>query len=256
MLQRHVDEVSAAVNALEPWSDEHRRPAVVSRHACYALPMGAATRKIFISHSGRDNWLARRVAADLHLIGCETFLDEKDVETGMSIDLEIHKQLKAADDFLILLSPVSVGSEWVLLELGGALALGKNVIPIMVYVGINALPKAITLKLARDINDLEKYYDELRTKLGQPTSAKQPTSRRKPLVSTRALKRGGAVRIISKRPKDHVFNGWVDDMDDFLGQAAHIREVVSLDPAIPVYRLDIDNGDWLWLESWLIPQYD
>src|SRR5687768_14778046 len=108
--------------------------------------------KIFISHSSKDKWAARRISEDLMTFGSETFLDEKDIETGQSIDSSIRKHLKTCDDFLIIISPASIKSEWVLIELGGALALEKKVIPILLYVGANEMPNAINLKLARDIN--------------------------------------------------------------------------------------------------------
>ena len=110
--------------------------------------------KIFISHSTKDKWAARRITEDLISLGAEIFLDEKDIETGESIDSSIRKHLKDCNDFLIILSPASLKSEWVLIELGGALALEKKVIPILLYVGANEMPNAINLKLARDINQL------------------------------------------------------------------------------------------------------
>ena len=107
--------------------------------------------KIFVSHSSKDKWAARRIAAEVESLGAKVFIDEKDIETGQSIDSAIKKHLTEADDFVLLLSPASLKSEWVLLELGGAMALGKNIVPILMYVGANELPKAITLRLARDI---------------------------------------------------------------------------------------------------------
>ena len=50
--------------------------------------------KIFISHSSKDKWAARRISQDLNGLGAETFLDEKDIKTGESIDESIKKHLK------------------------------------------------------------------------------------------------------------------------------------------------------------------
>src|SRR5947209_19311991 len=109
--------------------------------------------KIFISHSSKDKWAAREIAKQIGAMGATVFIDEKDIKTGESIDVAIRSHLTDSDHFLLLLSPASVKSEWVLLELGGALALGKTVVPILLYVGANEVPQAINLKLARDIND-------------------------------------------------------------------------------------------------------
>jgi hypothetical protein len=115
--------------------------------------------KIFISHSHKDKWLASCIAAILKELGCETFLDEKDQMPGDAIDHSIRKGLSESDHFLVLLSPASIQSDWVLIELGGALALKKKVIPVLIYVQIKKLPQIISLKNAIDINDLPKYFD-------------------------------------------------------------------------------------------------
>ena len=45
--------------------------------------------KVFISHSSKDKWAARRISQDLLQMGIESFLDEKDIETGDAIDESI-----------------------------------------------------------------------------------------------------------------------------------------------------------------------
>ena len=56
----------------------------------------------------------------------------------------------------------------------------QKVIPILLYVGANEIPHAISLKLARDINSIQLYYDCLlytspsprdRTRSRMPSSA-------------------------------------------------------------------------------------
>src|SRR5262249_6869733 len=96
--------------------------------------------KIFISHSSKDKWLARHIAKDLRELGVETFLDTRDLQTGQRIDESVQTHLIDCDDFLILLSPASLNSHWVLVELGGALSLRKRVVPILLYVGVNETP--------------------------------------------------------------------------------------------------------------------
>ena len=100
--------------------------------------------KIFISHSSRDKWAARRISAEIEQLGADTFLDEKDIETGESIDESISVHLKDSDELLVLLSPASVKSDWVLVEVGGAKALGKRLVPILFYLGANEIPSPIS----------------------------------------------------------------------------------------------------------------
>jgi hypothetical protein len=180
--------------------------------------------KVFVSHSSHDKWAARRIAEDLEKLGCRTFLDEKDIVTGSAIDSAVWSHLTDTDDFVILLSPTSVHSEWVLLELGGALALHKRVIPVLLHVGINDLPKAITLKLARDINELDRYYEELAARTGhvpgKPHKARRKRKRSRP---ARRFQIGDTIRIIARRPKDALFVGWDDAMDELRTDYPNIR---------------------------------
>jgi hypothetical protein len=217
--------------------------------------------KIFISHSSRDKWAARKIAQEIGTLKAETFLDEKDIETGESIDHSIKKHLKNSDHFLLLLSPASVKSEWVLIELGGALALGKTIIPILLYVGANEIPKAISLKLARDINDIEKYYDEVRQKIGiriaksapSPIAKKQTTQ-----TKTKQFKIGEKIKIAPQKPailtSTGLKVGWVDSMDAYVGLPAKIMQTaIGPSSGVVVYLLDIDQGQHAWAEEWLVP---
>ena len=117
--------------------------------------------KVFISHSAYDKWVARQMSRLLEGAGHTTFLDEKDIKTGDSIDTAIQRHLKDSEHLLILVSPASITSHWVFIELGGAKALGKRVVPILFHVGANEVPAAIAQLLARDINDFDRYVDEL-----------------------------------------------------------------------------------------------
>src|ERR1044072_8672601 len=120
--------------------------------------------KIFISHSSQDKWVARKISEDLNRIGIETFLDEKDIGTGESIDDAIGQHLLESDELLIIISPASLSSQWVFVEIGGAKALGKRLVPILFHVGANELPPLLSRFLARDLNDIQTYYDEAKNR--------------------------------------------------------------------------------------------
>jgi hypothetical protein len=133
--------------------------------------------KVFISHSTTDQWIARRISQDLAAIGVATFLDEKDIETGDSIDEEIQKHLAECDELLMLLSPAAIKSHWVLVEIGGARALKKRLVPIMLHIGPNDLPAPISKGLARDLNDIEKYYAEVKARIADAARTAHGSSR-------------------------------------------------------------------------------
>lgn len=208
--------------------------------------------KVFISHSSKDKWAARRIAGDIESLGGVVFIDEKDIKTGQSIDSEIRNHLVDSDHFLILLSPASIGSDWVLLELGGALALSKTIIPILLYVGSNEIPQAINLKLARDINEIDKYYEEIESLIDNKPLPKRKVSTKKRSASS--LKKGVYVRIATNEPPvvyrdEGLDTPWIEEMDKYLGS---VGKVTGVDEDGD-YKLDIDDGDYAWAREWLIP---
>ncbi len=204
--------------------------------------------KIFISHSSYDKWIARQLSSQLTDRGHETFLDEKDIDTGDSIYDSLQTHLADCDELLILISPVSLKSHWVFIEIGGAKALGKRIVPLLFHVEANEIPQPISQLLARDINEIEKYYAEL----DQRTSGKAAPKYKK----TPSRKKNGdfavgdRVRIADvehltdddkqKSPK------WVEGMDKYSGAVAEIVKIKTPDNV----RLSVDDNKYWWSVRW------
>jgi hypothetical protein len=214
--------------------------------------------KVFLSHSSADKWLARRIADDIAGLGAQTFLDEKDIVTGESIDAAIQAHLSECADFLILLSPASIKSEWVLIELGGALALKKNVIPVLLYLGANDIPKPISKVKGRDIADIEKYYAELKTRLPKKRSKTSSVisprpSHRKKLPAKVAFVLGQKVTL-PRVAQESIYGDrrkitFAPDMAKYCGLVATITQ---LDEKSRYARVDVDGGRWGWAYEWLV----
>jgi TIR domain len=220
--------------------------------------------KIFISHSSIDKWVARQISRLLEADGHTTFLDEKDIKSGESIDSAIQVHLKDSDHVLLLLSPASVKSQWVLIELGGAKALGKHIVPVLYHVGSNEIPQAISNLLARDINDLDKYFDELKklqvaaTKSPEAVAivaAKTEASAKKALKTTHktmgGFRVGQKVRVaqvehLTPEDKD-LWPKWVTSLDKYSGT---IAEITAFSPNGGAY-LDITGDKFKWNLRWL-----
>jgi len=217
--------------------------------------------KIFISHSSTDKWIARRIATDLEGRGIESFLDEKDIKTGDSIDEAIQTHLADCDELLMLLSPASLKSSWVLIEIGGAKALNKRLVPILLHVGPNELPDVFGDGLARDINDIELYYDEVESR-GRKPAAERPDPRAQRLGQEggreRASRRfavGDRVRLPREVPtatyaRDGTDIGWSPEMERYLGVDTTVKYV---DERRGTVRVEADYGSWHWLMDWLDP---
>ena len=234
----------------------------VMPHSCYTPQVGSTISwdakgkdmKVFISHSSKDKWAARRISQDLNGLGVETFLDEKDIKTGEPIDESIKKHLKECDELLILLSPASIKSDWVLIEIGGAIALEKKLVPILLYIGANEIPQPISKHLARDINELDKYYKEVKEniKSGKPI---QPSivRRRRPIqkLKIKVFKVGDIVQLPFEPPEDAERDGptieWQTEMKKYLGKKAKVKDVDN-DQSLTI---DIDGEEFWWAFEWL-----
>jgi TIR domain len=217
--------------------------------------------KVFISHSSLDKWIARRVSKDLEALGATTFLDEKDIETGDSIDDAIQEHLSECDEILMILSPAALSSHWVLLEIGGAKALGMRLIPILLHVGPNDLPAPLGKGLARDLNDIEKYYEEVTRRLHGRALPEAPRPRRSAATSRaeaasrkrRTFGVGDLVRIPDQPQPAFITPAtqrvaWKDGMTAHAGKTATVT-FVDEDRTV---RLDV-SPSWWWAMDWLDP---
>lgn len=78
--------------------------------------------KSFVCHSHADKELARRVAEALQANGIDVWFDEWEIKPGDSLVQKIFEEgLKNCQLFLVLLSPASIGSNWVRHELDSAI---------------------------------------------------------------------------------------------------------------------------------------
>lgn len=209
--------------------------------------------KIFISHSSRDKWIARRISDDLVSFGAETFLDEKDIATGDSIDDAIQEHLKSCDELLILISPSALDSHWVMIELGGAKALGLRLAPILLHVGANEVPSPISKHLLRDLNQIDKYYDEVKGKLSGSAGVVTTETEISPQPARSTPFDVGDRVVITGHPDGDVQHGdfylsWLDPvMEQYKGKEA----IVTLADKDGTVRLDIDGSKLWWAVEWL-----
>ena len=77
--------------------------------------------KVFISHSSSDKPFVRKLKNDLNLNGIDTWYDEDELLPGDSLMDKLNFALESSSHFMIVLSPISVKSDWVKYELENAL---------------------------------------------------------------------------------------------------------------------------------------
>ncbi|HEY0545233.1 MAG TPA: toll/interleukin-1 receptor domain-containing protein [Pyrinomonadaceae bacterium] len=120
---------------------------------------------IFISHSSKDNFIARQleklIKEKCRRYGVKTFLDERDIKGGDLIAEVIKVNIKKCDELLVLMSRYSVNRPWVLTEVGAAWGLNKRIVAITDKVTPKEMPAIIVPHKAIDLNEFDKYLEEL-----------------------------------------------------------------------------------------------
>jgi len=80
------------------------------------------TKQVFLSYAQDDRSVARRLAERLRAAGLRIWFDEWELTVGDSILPRIEQAVATSDLLLVLLSPRSVDSRWVQMELSSFLA--------------------------------------------------------------------------------------------------------------------------------------
>ncbi len=83
---------------------------------------------VFLSHSSNDKDFVERLAGDIEKAGIDVWYDRWEIRVGDSIVGKINAGLKDSDYVIAVISPNSVQSKWVTLEIDAALieSLGKK----------------------------------------------------------------------------------------------------------------------------------
>ena len=119
---------------------------------------------IFISYSHSDSQLARSLYSKLNAAGLRCFLAEKDIAAAERWESRIRDALRASQRIVLIVTPNSKGSHWVVAEAGAAWALGKPLVPALAYVKESELITPIASHQARFIHtpeEIESLVNEL-----------------------------------------------------------------------------------------------
>lgn len=121
----------------------------------------------FISHSGEDTWVAKKLSVECCSAGAETFLDEAQIAVGANFENDILSALRKADELVVLITPWSLKRPYVWMEIGAAWLKG---IPIIVLLlGVTSaefqekanVPVALKKRNLLPLNNVDRYITEL-----------------------------------------------------------------------------------------------
>lgn len=113
---------------------------------------GVNQRDVFISYSRADKELAAELGTLLSQEGVTSFMAERDLDGGDKWEAEIRHALAAATEVILILTPNSIASKWVMIEAGAAWSLEKTITPCVAFVDLKALPEPIGKHQARSIS--------------------------------------------------------------------------------------------------------
>ena len=132
-----------------------RLQAFISAPEAAYEPLPITRYDAFISYSTEDLALAKELADDLEARAMRTFLASRDLEAGTVWTEEVRQALLASRVSLIVLTPNSANRPWVMCEVGASWALGKPLVPALLYVDPKALPEVIAAYQSRRIETVQ-----------------------------------------------------------------------------------------------------
>jgi hypothetical protein len=127
--------------------------------------------RIFISHSSRDLWVARQIAAEIRRLGAETFLDVADIAHGDDFEEEILKAEPGCSELLVLLTPWSLKRTWIWLEIGIFRHSRKRIVGVLYGLSAREISTdpdvaSVIKKLDMvELNNLDSYLAQLRKRI-------------------------------------------------------------------------------------------
>jgi len=99
---------------------------------------------VFISYASRDRHIATELRDNLSKQNVEAFMSEKTIAAGDAWTEQVRRALIASKLIVIVLTPNSLESQWVMAEAGAGWALQKKVLPLRMLVDAANVPIVIS----------------------------------------------------------------------------------------------------------------
>jgi hypothetical protein len=124
------------------------------------------TFDLFLSFSSHNESEAGRIEDAAKAKGLRVFMSKKDLASGDTWDDRLREALLGSRELAVLISPKSLGSEWVTTEWGIAWALQKRITPILLRCDVSQLPDRLKRYQVRDMHELDLFVDEVLSRGG------------------------------------------------------------------------------------------
>jgi len=126
---------------------------------------------IFISHSGEDTWVAKKMAADCESVHASTFLDQTRIAVGAKFEEDILQALRVAHELVVLMTPWALERPYVWLEIGAAWLRGIPIIVVLLGLTVAQFHERVNVPVALrernliSLNNFDRYVSELRDRV-------------------------------------------------------------------------------------------
>lgn len=175
--------------------------------------------KIFISHTQRDSDLAMDLARRLKKAGVKVFPVEKSAVNGESVITTVNPGLREADGVIVIVTDSSVNSPGLNSQMGAALALEKQLTPIVVGIKEEELPRFISKYEYVRYADLQAYIPIV--------------ARRRPMTAEQQLIQ--AMQLVFERNGN---SAWSANMEH------HLWELTEKLPDKETVKRMLDQAPW------------
>jgi hypothetical protein len=131
-----------------------------------AFKSGSLSSEVFICYSRKDSDFARKLNDELQIFNKITWFDHENITETSNFCHEIYKGIETSDNFLFIISPDSILSEYCEDEINYAAQLNKRFIPIYYRdIDYNKIPKILAavqwIKFGQDSNNFEPKFKNL-----------------------------------------------------------------------------------------------
>ena len=125
--------------------------------------------RVFVSHATYDKFIAKVLCGMIEAVDprCVTFRDDRDIDGGEQIPERLLTELAACDECLVLVTPASIERQWVIAEISIAYAFRKRIVPILYHADIGKVFSPIRDNRGYQLDEIDGYLDNLRTRLRQ-----------------------------------------------------------------------------------------
>jgi isopentenyl diphosphate isomerase/L-lactate dehydrogenase-like FMN-dependent dehydrogenase len=121
---------------------------------------------VFLSYSSKDRFIAETIIDKLEAIGVQTWADTKSMEGGGITIREIIAAIDACNEVIVLVSPNSIESQWVLFEIGVARGKDKRTTPVLCNIDPNDMAPMKDV-VAIDLNKFDQFLIQLQERIKQ-----------------------------------------------------------------------------------------